>query len=145
MRTRGGAVWWAVVVAAVLPWVSVIAAAAVPVVRVGIVKDGPVGDRGQALLEPLIAEVIGLGVVACSELAHRRDLPKPVIAPIVIDPRLQELPVVDGASGVHNLNYLASFKSFRRDVHLFHDIVPFRRLAVVTDGLILETVPTLLP
>ncbi|MGD2063805.1 MAG: TolC family protein, partial [Nitrospirota bacterium] len=84
-----------------------------------------------------------MGVVACNELAHRRGLPKPVIAPIVIDPELQGLPVVDGASGVHNLNYLASFKSFRRDVHLFHDIVPFRRLAVLTDGMILETVPAL--
>jgi len=186
MRIRGGALWLAAVLSTVLSWSVNTHAAALPVVQVGIVQDGPLGDRGHPLIEPLIAEVldltrgefdvrfptdkhlsgewsrpriaaaadrlladrsvdvvIGLGVVACNELAHRRDLPKPVIAPIVIDPELQGLPVVDGASGVHNLNYLASFKSFRRDVQLFHDIVPFRRLAVLTDGMILETVPAL--
>ncbi|MGD2063779.1 MAG: hypothetical protein PVF51_09400, partial [Nitrospirota bacterium] len=156
MRIRGGAFWLVAVLATALPWLPSANAAGLPVVRVGVVQDGPLGDRGHPLIDPLIAEVldltrgefdvrfppekhlsgdwsrsrivaavdrlladrsvdvvIGMGVVACNELAHRRGLPKPVIAPIVIDPELQGLPVVDGASGVHNLNYLASFKSFR--------------------------------
>ena len=64
-----------------------------------------------------------------------------MIAPFVIDAELQELPQRQGASGVKNLSYLDSFKSIDRDIKAFKEIVPFRHLAVLVDGTLLEAIP----
>ena len=39
------------------------------------------------------------GLLASNELCHRDDLPKPAVAPFVIDADVQEIPFANGASG----------------------------------------------
>ncbi len=95
------------------------------------------------LADPEIDLVIALGPLASHTFCCREVLPKPVIAGIVIDARLQDLPEQDGASGVHNLNYLTFPASFERDVELFEEIVPFRKLTVVFNRWFLDVVPEL--
>jgi len=57
MRMRGGALWLAVALGTVLLSLPSTHATTSPIVQVGIVQDGPLGDRGHPLIEPLIAEV----------------------------------------------------------------------------------------
>ena len=156
-----------------------------PVVRIGIVKDGPPGrlqditplvkeeilrltsgefdvrfpkaksieanwERGEIersvdklLADPEVDLLITLGYLATNYVCHKGKLPKPVVAPIVGDARLQNLPLKDGASGVKNLSYIDSFVSFERDIKVFREMVPFRKLVVLTRKTILESIPWL--
>jgi len=93
------------------------------------------------LADPEVDLVLALGFIASHQVGQRQDLPKPVIATIVFDAELQGLPLEEGASGVKNLTYINSLKSFERNVKTFQEIVPFSRLALLVDKLILEAVP----
>jgi outer membrane protein len=84
------------------------------------------------LADPGVDMVIALGVLASNDAAIRGDLPKPVLAPIVLDVDLQGLPQKDGASGVKNLSYTALPNPFRSDLEMFQRIVPFKKLALLT-------------
>ena len=83
------------------------------------------------LADPTVDMVLALGPMGSNELAHRKTLSKPAIAALVIDPGLQELPLQASTSGIRNLSYVNVAYSATRTVTLFHDIVPFHRLAVL--------------
>jgi outer membrane protein len=156
-----------------------------PIVRIGIVKDGPPGrlpditplvkeqirkltarefdirfpeakategnwekeeiERAvdKLLADPEVDLVITLGYLGTNYVCHKEKLPKPVVAPIVADARLQNLPLKDGASGVKNLCYIDSFVSFERDIKVFREMVPFRNLVVLASRSTLESIPWL--
>ena len=59
------------------------------------------------LADSTVDVVLALGVIASHDVSARPSLPKPVIAPFVIDEKLQDLPFHRGTSGVTNLNYLS--------------------------------------
>ncbi len=84
------------------------------------------------LADPQVDMVIALGVLASNDAAIRGDLPKPVLAPVVLDVYLQGLPEQDGTSGVRNLSYTAFPNPFRRDLEMFLRIVPFKKFALLT-------------
>ncbi|MEE9180104.1 MAG: TolC family protein, partial [Vicinamibacteria bacterium] len=149
-------------------------AAQLPVVRIGVVVDGPwerneevlslfrqeildltrgefdvrfpedktiVGNwtlpRVDAALDSLLADpgvdlVLALGVVASDTASRRSGLPKPVVAPFVIDAEVQGLPQEDGASGISNLSYISSTITVQRGLEMFQEIRPFRRLALMS-------------
>lgn len=95
--------------------------------------DKSVSDGINRLLaDPGVDLVIALGVLASNDAAIRGALPKPVLAPIVLDVDLQGLPQKDGASGVKNLSYTAFPNPFRRDLEMFLRIVPFKKLALLS-------------
>ncbi len=95
--------------------------------------DKAVSDGINRLLaDPGVDLVIALGVLASNDAAIRGDLPKPVLAPVVLDVDLQGLPQKDGASGVKNLSYTAFPNPFRRDLEMFQRIVPFKKLALLS-------------
>jgi outer membrane protein TolC len=162
-----------------------IEAAQTPVVRIGVVIDGP-WERNQEVfglfqaeiqalagvefdvrfpdektivgnwtpagsseaLDSLLVDrevdlVMAMGVMASDSACRRGDLPKPVVAPFVIDAEVQGLPQVDGASGVRNLNYLSSTITLRRDLEVFREILPFRHLAVLSTFGLRNMVPEL--
>ena len=157
---------------------------ALPVVRIGIVRDGPTmgrmaipdgiltreirdltrgefdvrfpaekrlhGDWSPAgvkravdllLADPDVDLVLALSPLSSHEVAHRKPIPKPAIASIVIDVDFQDLPFRDGKGGVANLSYLTSFQKFERDLKAFRDIVPFSRMAIVLERQFLEAFP----
>src|SRR5437867_8509687 len=90
-----------------------------------------------------VSIVLALGPVGSDVLAHRRPLPKPAIAALIIDASLQRLPFQNGSSGVKNLNYVNVAYTALRTLQLFHDLVPFRRLAVLIRPGPLEQIPDL--
>ena len=75
--------------------------------------------------------VIGYGVLASADLARRDNLPKSVIAPVVIDTTLQRIKSLNGTSGVKNLSYLIFPGTYARDIKLFKEIVDFKNLLIL--------------
>jgi len=75
--------------------------------------------------------VIGFGVLASYDLARRNKLPKPTIAPVILDTTLQKIKSLNGTSGVKNLCYLVFPRTFKRDIELFKQIVNFKNLVVI--------------
>jgi outer membrane protein TolC len=93
----------------------------------------------EAAVDSLLADdevdlVLALGLLASHAAAGRRDLGKPVVAPVVIDPELQGLPVERGASGVPNLNYIALPQTPATDLTAFREIVPFQKVALLVNA-----------
>ncbi len=97
----------------------------------------------QALADNQVDVVLALGIVASNEAARRHALSKPVIAPFVPDPLLQDFPLVDGHSGRHNFSYVTTFNGIENEVRRFASVVSFRHLAVLVDALTLDAAPTL--
>jgi outer membrane protein len=97
----------------------------------------------QLLSDNGIDLILALGVIASNDICHRGNLPKPAIAPVVIDPVLQELPMKDGASGIRNLNYLAFPNNFENDIKAFLKIVKFKKLAVIHNEYYHQAIPHL--
>ncbi len=93
--------------------------------------------------DPEVDLVIAWGILASHTACCFGDLAKPVIAPVILDPALQGLPLVDGASGVHNLNYVALPDNLAQEVQNFLEIVPFRHVAILTQASLLEAIPEL--
>jgi len=85
--------------------------------------------------------VITLGIVASNEVCKRRDLNKPVIAPIIVDARVQQLPEKDGTSGIKNLVYIDSQRDVERTIRTFREITPFDHLTIMGSDHVVEGIP----
>lgn len=93
------------------------------------------------LAAPDVDLVLALGVLASHHACTRSRLPKPVVAPIVLDADFQELPRKGGASGVPNLSYTAFPNPIERDLEMFRKIVPFKKLAVLSTKYFRDSMP----
>lgn len=97
----------------------------------------------QLLGDPQVNIVLAMGVLATSDVGQRPRLDKPVLAPFVIDARLQGLPLKNGRSGRKNFSYLTVPWSFDRDVTAFRDITPFDEMIMLASKQGLDVVPGL--
>jgi outer membrane protein TolC len=93
--------------------------------------------------DPDVDLILTFGVIASQVAAEFGPLPKPVVAPFVLDAELQDLPMVNGASGVQNLTYVAYPTAMLNDLEAFREVVPFSRLAVLVERAYLRAVPAL--
>ncbi len=183
MAKPGASSALALVLASALALASLPVCAELPIVRIGVVVDGPwplnevvrqltisevtaltdgefdvrfpaqaylTGDwtleTAQAnvrrlLEDPEVDLVITWGLVASHSVCCFGTLPKPVIAPLVLDPSLQGLPLSDGTSGVHNLSYVSLPDTLAQELERFRAIVPFDHVAILTNGPLLEAIP----
>ncbi|UCH83505.1 MAG: TolC family protein, partial [Candidatus Latescibacterota bacterium] len=107
--------------------------------------DGIRGALDRLLTDSEVDLVIALGVVASHESATRGPLPKPTIAPAVIDADLQQLPNTNGTSGVKNLSYLAFPHNTENDLRKFQEIVPFKNLVMLVNNYVSVAVPEVGP
>ncbi len=96
--------------------------------------DGVNRALDRLLADPGVDIVLALGVAASGEAARRRQLPKPVMAPVIIGIQ-PGLPFEQGVSGKRNLNYLYSFNKTPSDVLLLNDLTRFKRLAFIMEPL----------
>ena len=170
----------------IFAWTTLAASAAAsaqePVVRIGVVIDGPwernveieriiqreltelmqgefefrfpdeariVGDWSVDTVETSLARLLGdpevhvvlaMGVIASDRATRLRDIPKPLIAPFIIDAAIQGTPREGRGSGVRNLSYLSSSITLRRDLEAFRQLRPFERL-VLLHGPALNEIP----
>lgn len=87
---------------------------------------------GQLLNDPQVDIVLALGILSGQDLARRGPLPKPCIAPYATDRSAQQLPASNGSSGMHNFTYIASVNPLLRDLRLFHELIPYRKLVILS-------------
>lgn len=102
--------------------------------------------RVQAALDQLLADpevdlVIASGILASAAVSQRGPLPKPVIAPFILDRELQNAPYSNGVSGVVNLSYLTFPTKLKAELKLFLDIVPMKRVAVLQSWVMPSALP----
>jgi outer membrane protein TolC len=95
------------------------------------------------LSDPEVDIVLTFGAIASQVAAEYGPLPKPVVAPFVLDADLQGLPREDGSSGVANLTYVAYPTATRNDLDAFREVVRYTNLAVLVERAYLEAVPGL--
>ena len=111
------------------------------------------------LADPDVDIVITTGLISSQEAAQLAYLPKPVIASIVADMRLQAFPAERSqdkiVSGKQNLVYIAHVRAPGRDemtmektdideaIDIFYDAVGFEHLVVMLDELTIEALPAL--
>ena len=99
----------------------------------------------RALRDPSVSVVVALGSVG-SHILARSGIPlKPSIAAIVIDASWQDIPQRDGASGVRRLAYVDQSYPVGSTLADFHRLIPFRKLALVLDRDLLQSIPELEP
>jgi outer membrane protein TolC/ABC-type uncharacterized transport system substrate-binding protein len=87
--------------------------------------------------------VLAFGVLASDNACRREWLPKPIVAPFVIDIELQGVPFKDGASGVENLHYLTFPSVVDRDMRYFLEIVQFKKLVFLVNKPFHDGIPHL--
>jgi ABC-type uncharacterized transport system substrate-binding protein len=93
--------------------------------------------------DPDVDIVLALGPIGSQEIARRQNLSKPAIAALVVDATLQHLPMQAGTSGVRNLCYIDVAYTATRTLRLFHELIPFRRLAILIQPGVLDAIPQL--
>lgn len=86
-----------------------------------------------SLADPDVDIVVTAGPLATHWAARRGALPKPVVGAFVVNPMLQEMPLVmssagERASGMPNLSYVTASNDFPEDVRRFREVVGFERL-----------------
>ena len=97
----------------------------------------------RALVDRDVDVVLAIGILASQQAARRKSLPKPVIAPLVIDPVLQAFPLLEGRSARHNFAYVADFHSVANEVRAFHEIVGFKYMVALVNDALLAALPAL--
>lgn len=92
--------------------------------------------------DPGVDIVITLGIIGSIDVARRKSLPKPAIAPWTIDTGLLGVTKTkDGTSGIRNLYFLDTPATLDRDIAEFKDIVGFNKLALLYMPIVTELVP----
>lgn len=97
----------------------------------------------QLMAAPGVDIIVTLGPIASHELAHRKTLAKPAIAALIIDGKVQRLPLADGTSGIHNLSYIDVAFPASRTIEAFRQVVPYRKLALLVNAGIPAAIPEL--
>jgi outer membrane protein TolC len=102
-------------------------------------------DSVEAALNDVLAADVDL-VIATGPLGTlvARELPgraHPVIGGWILDPEFQQVPVVDGASGVSNFTFVTSGDVIGTDLSALQQVVDYEHLAVVGDGSFVAALP----
>jgi outer membrane protein TolC/ABC-type uncharacterized transport system substrate-binding protein len=87
--------------------------------------------------------IITDGLLSSHEAAHVTSLSKPVIATVVADRELQDLPYKNGTSNKKNFTYINSSRSVEQDIRQLYKLTPFKNLIIPTDPVLLEALPSL--
>ncbi len=93
------------------------------------------------LAAPDVDLIIAVGFGASEYITHMKDLAKPAIAATVMNAEMQQFPREGSASGVTNLTYISPQRDPGRSIWAFQEVVSFKHLAVLVDGLFGQTLP----
>ncbi len=97
----------------------------------------------QLLTDEAVDIIITLGSISSFEVCRRAELSKPVIAPYILDAGFQDIRILNGTSGIVNLNYISVPAPFNKDIGMFQEVVPFKTLAVLINEHLLNSFPEL--
>jgi outer membrane protein TolC/ABC-type uncharacterized transport system substrate-binding protein len=105
--------------------------------------EGAISNLQTLLEDPNVDLVIGWGVLSSHSICCLVGVTKPVIAPAILDIRLQGVPYQDGVSGVENLSYVALPDTTADEIVRFREIFPFDKIALLANAAIVEAIPDL--
>lgn len=97
----------------------------------------------EVLNDPEIDLIITNGLLSSHQAAQIEKLNKPVIAPVIADRILQELPYKEGKSGKYNYVYISDNRTVEEDLRQFYQLKQFNHLFIPVDQLFLEALPQL--
>ncbi len=95
----------------------------------------------EAFADPLIKIIIGAGPVTSSQMVHIKHRPKPVIASLVFPSMFLEPMDSTNLPKLQNLSYILPPIDIRRDLSVFHQIFPFKTIAVISSHKIIQALP----
>ncbi len=98
----------------------------------------------QLLADPEVDIVMANGPISSNDLVTRTDLPKPAVAPFVINKRIQVLAGPEGELKRKNLSYVVWSLNLDRDLKAFTELGQFKRIAFIGGGHIGRSIPKLL-
>lgn len=99
------------------------------------------GSLNRMLEDREVDLVIALGPLVSTVAARKGPLPKPVVAPFVVGAWMTGLDEARVTSGVRNLTYLVVPEVLERDIGIFHEIVSFRKLALLVPTAFSQSIP----
>lgn len=100
-------------------------------------------EMNKLLADPEVDLVLAMGVIASHDAATRGNLPKPVIAPWILDAKLMGIPLKEGTSGVKNFNFINVPDRTIKDAQAFLEVVEFKKAAYLINERYLEAIPDL--
>lgn len=106
-------------------------------------REGVAAANDRMLNDPSVDILITMGAIASDDICHRGALLKPAIAPYILDIKLQKVPFTGGTSGTSNLSYVTFSTRLPSSMATFHEVVGFRRLALLTNSYIITAIPEL--
>lgn len=85
--------------------------------------------------------IITFGVLSSGVAVEKGKFPKPLMAVGIVDTEVQNLtPPVNNSSGIKNLTYILFNKSLERDLELFHEVYPYKKVGIVAEEHIIKAV-----
>ncbi len=106
--------------------------------------DGIKKELINLLNDPSVDLIIANGILGSQQAAQIKNLNKPVIATIVADRVLQNLPYKEsGVSGKSNYVYISDDRTVGSDLRNFHELAQFNHLGIIVDKLFLDSLPEL--
>lgn len=85
--------------------------------------------------------IIAIGEISSHEICRRSSFKKPVFAANIINAELQQIPFKNGASGIHNLNYLNNLSDIELKIQEFRKIQQFSKVSVLLDESLDKAIP----
>ena len=77
--------------------------------------------------------VVLIGGNSNKAVARQKQFPKPTFGIGIIDPLIQEIPYVNGTSGIPNFTYICSLNRLETDLSKFKKVVPFKHLTFMVN------------
>lgn len=77
--------------------------------------------------------VVLIGGNSIKAVSKQKSFPKPTLGIGVLDPLIQEIPYVNGKSGISNFTYICAVNRLETDLSTFKKIVPFKHLTFMVN------------
>ncbi len=85
--------------------------------------------------------IIAFGVLSSGAVIENKRFKKPTIAVGIIEPEIQGLKIQpNNQSNVHNLTYILFNQSLKRDLQVFKEVYPYKKVAIIADENIIAAV-----
>lgn len=95
----------------------------------------------QLFNDPQVDLVITMGLYSSQIVSQFGDLPKPTIAPFILDYELQMIPYKKGKSGNKNLNYVSRINFIEDNLSALKELGNYKKLAMLFDPDFIALIP----
>jgi outer membrane protein TolC/ABC-type uncharacterized transport system substrate-binding protein len=95
----------------------------------------------QLLSDPQLDLIITMGLYSSQIASQQGKLPKPTIAPFILDYKLQSISYKKGKSGIKNLNYVSRINFIEDNLLALKELVEYDKVALLFDPDFIALIP----